>query len=231
MRESGNSADVTRLTGKRLLLARLTWLVLVTLIVVPYLVGVFAHAGQLQEVCRRPAEVCQQSPVQFTAEDMAIMAENGFSPGGYAALQTAKLLFFSGIWFAVGGLIFARKSDEPMALLVSFFLVTWGTGFDGIASVFTQQYPAWQFPAQVLKYLTNLSLILFMALFPNGRFTPRWIRWLVLVLAIPYSLFIAPDAPYYNSPAYLLTQLGLIGSLLFAQAYRYRYVSTPTERL
>jgi hypothetical protein len=223
----------TKLTGKKLLFARLAWLVLVILTVGPYLAGIFIHAAELHQVCLHPPDVCQLPPVQFTTEDMAQLRAAGFTPQGYATLQTIKLLFFSSIWFAVGGLIFVRKSDEPMALVTAYFLVTFGAGFDGIRTVFTQTYPGWQFPAQFLLYLNGITMWLFIALFPNGRFAPGWVRWPV-ILGVIYGtllLFVPSDSPFFNSSAELLIQMGMIASLLIALVVRYRRIFTAVERL
>jgi hypothetical protein len=72
-------------------------------------------------------------------------------------------------------------------------------------------------------------------LFPNGRWVPRWTRWLALVFAI--SEF------FYHFPMLLPTTLNRVASaidaiiwpvslfgVVIAQVYRYRRVSDPVER-
>ena len=73
-------------------------------------------------------------------------------------------------------------------------------------------------------------------LFPNGRFAPRWMGWLVLV-AIPLSggdQNFFPDSPLnpntWAAPLGTVYFLGLIGSLIGSQIYRYRRVSSAVQR-
>jgi hypothetical protein len=79
------------------------------------------------------------------------------------------------------------------------------------------------------------SLILFFLLFPTGRFVPRWTRWLAVGFAVLYELaafFPGSSFSFLNWPGLLagLVPLVAFGSVVFAQVYRYRRVSTPIER-
>jgi hypothetical protein len=73
-------------------------------------------------------------------------------------------------------------------------------------------------------FLTVPTVALFV-LFPDGKFVPRWTRWLVL-FSIPLTV-----TSLYLPYSYLWTILSmLVISAFLAQIYRYRYVSTSTER-
>lgn len=77
--------------------------------------------------------------------------------------------------------------------------------------------------------------ILFGLLFPDGRFVPRWTRWVaaVWVLLIAHDTFM-PHALVDESQAPVAVQallpILLFGTVLGAQMYRYRNVSTWEER-
>jgi hypothetical protein len=78
-------------------------------------------------------------------------------------------------------------------------------------------------------------MVLFFYLFPDGRFMPRWTRWLALVwifgVMAPGTFFPDQFLPVFHHPlAYAFLGTGLAGTTLFAQVYRYQRVSTPTER-
>jgi hypothetical protein len=81
-----------------------------------------------------------------------------------------------------------------------------------------------------MNILCNALFFLIASLFPNGRFIPRWTRWLVIGWILWGIVFILlRDLPF----AYLVDRLvwfGLVASLIGAQFYRYRYVSSPIER-
>jgi hypothetical protein len=51
----------------------------------------------------------------------------GLSANSYALLRVVVDKVFQVVWFAVGALIFWRRSDDRMALLTSTFLVAFGT--------------------------------------------------------------------------------------------------------
>jgi signal transduction histidine kinase len=78
-------------------------------------------------------------------------------------------------------------------------------------------------------------LFLFFFLFPDGRFVPRWTRYVAAVLVVvtvPAALF--PDSPFgsNNWPGlfYVLYMSSWLFTGVFAQVYRYRRVSGPAER-
>jgi hypothetical protein len=79
-----------------------------------------------------------------------------------------------------------------------------------------------------------LVLRLFIYLFPDGRFVPPWTRWLAALwigLMVPVTFFAEPlnallGNPWVNG----LFATGLVGTTLFAQVYRYRWVSGPSQR-
>lgn len=227
---------VPRLTGRTLLFARLIWLAFAALAVGTYLAAVFIHANELQHVCLASVEECKQpGRLLITPDDVAHLQGEGVSLSLFATLETAKLLFFSSIWFIMGGLIFLRKSNEWMALLTAFFLVTFGTGFDGVFGALTSAYPAWWLPVKTVGYLSGLSSFLFLALFPNGRFVPRWARWLIILyglVAIPEFFFPAAWLNSRQQYGWLLSAANLViyGLLVLAQVYRYRRISTLSER-
>jgi hypothetical protein len=140
------------------------------------------------------------------------------------------------VWFAVGVLIFWRRSDDPMALLVSAFLVAFGTvavdTTDADALVSSQ--PAWWLPVQSVAITGAVCVVLFFLLFPNGRFVPRWTRWLaVAFIAFNVSQELFPEL-YSGSPALeMVTQwvfMGFVVSLVWSQTYRYRKFSSPEQR-
>jgi hypothetical protein len=88
-------------------------------------------------------------------------------------------------------------------------------------------YPWWpSLAVDVIQplFFTMPTIALFV-LFPDGRFVPSWTRWL-LIFSIPVTL-----AVLYVPPSYLWALEGtIVVGATYAQIYRYRYVSAPTER-
>jgi hypothetical protein len=81
----------------------------------------------------------------------------------------------------------------------------------------------------LLDYLGQVAFVTFFYLFPNGRFVPRWTRWLAIAVALLY----VPNIFFPRSSLDLLDGtlfIGFLISLVVAQVYRYRRVSSPEER-
>ncbi|HUE97660.1 MAG TPA: GAF domain-containing sensor histidine kinase, partial [Anaerolineales bacterium] len=82
-----------------------------------------------------------------------------------------------------------------------------------------------------LHFLGSASFSLFLFIFPDGHFVPRWTRWVALVWIIwllPRYWF--PDWPPSGSDIWLVwpnlfVWLGALGSAVHGQIYRYRRVS------
>jgi hypothetical protein len=213
-------------------LLRIVWLVLVALSLAGFVAGVVVRARELQVVCLEPGATCQAAPPRPTPADVAVLAANGLTLRAYAALEVGKLAFFFSFWFVVGGLVFLRRGNDPMGLLTSYFLMTFTYGVDGIQDALVRAYPGLMAPRLVLGTLVNASYPLFMALFPNGKWVPRWTRWVVLA-----AIGVGVATKFTNQDNVLINVLatansfGTIVLLLVGQFIRYRRFSTATERL
>jgi hypothetical protein len=140
------------------------------------------------------------------------------------------------VWLVVGVLIFWRRSDDRMALLVSMFLVSFGpvTVDTTDAEALISSQPAWRLPVQVVEIVGSVSVVLFFLLFPSGRFAPRWTRWLAVAFCAFQVTDILLPKLYSRSPALdmvsFLVFLGFVVSLVWSQTYSYRRFSSPVQR-
>jgi hypothetical protein len=216
------------LRGRRLFLARTLWAGAVSLTALIFAASIPAHLADLYSVC--PAEPCVAG--QLKPGEMRALEDLGVTVGAYAAYVFALDLVVAVGFCAVGAVIFWRKSREPGALFVSFALVifglTWPDTFD--SALF---HPVWGALAGFLTQLGLASLFVFFFVFPDGRFVPRWSRWVVpLVFIMPVLYVLFPGSPIVEppEPANILIFLGLWAVCALAQVYRYRRVSGPIER-
>lgn len=209
---------------------RIAWLLLLALSIGLFAQGILVRVGELQQPCMAGPSVCHGRWL-LTPEDMSRLQTAGAAPSLYAAVQTLKWVFFSALWTAVGAIIFARKSRELMAVVVAFFLMLFPTSWDGLLSGLARAAPIYAFPTQIISILTTLALPMFLSLFPDGRFAPRWTRWVALVAAAN-SLFpvVFPETTEAlsgpQSIIAILSYLVLIG----AQVIRYRRYSSREDR-
>jgi hypothetical protein len=218
-------------------LARLAWIAVAITAFAIVIFSVPSSFEHYRSVCTAALEVCSERAVaQPTPEGVRALQDVGLSVGSYALLNVIIDKVFQLVWFAVGALIFWRRSDDRMALLTSTFLVTFGTvavdSTDADALVSSQ--PAWWLPAQIVYITGAVCVVLFFLLFPGGRFVPRWTRWLALAfIAFNISQELFPEL-YSGSPALeVITQwvfMGFVVSLVWSQTYRYRKVSSQAQR-
>src|ERR687898_729033 len=234
------SPPATTLRGRWLLLARMAWVAVAITALAVVLFSVPSSIEHYRSVCTAPTEVCSEraldQPTQPTQEGVRALREVGLSVHSYAVLNVVIDKIFQLVWFAVGALIYLRRSDDRMALLTSLFLVSFGTvavdATDADALVSSQ--PAWWLPVQGVQIVGEVCVVLFFLLFPNGRFVPHWTRW----LAVAFIAFVVSRDQfpgfYSGSPALEMVSywvfIGYVVSLLWSQIYRYRRASSEAHR-
>ena len=154
--------------------------------------------------------------------------------GSYGLVRTILLVVNSSMWFAVGLVLFWRKSTDRAILLISLQLVLTGGFFFPPLPLALLHYGAWWIPVYFLGLLAGTTLI-FVYTFPDGRFVPGFTRWLALGwIAVSLVPDPTPGAFYpwhwWLSPLYTLVRIAFYGSLAFALLYRYRRMATPVQR-
>lgn len=231
---STDSAE-TRLSGRWLVLARAIWLAIVVFTFALFVIGLPAHYTRLQQPCVG-AVACQLNGA-LTAASMRTLQAAGFSVSSYAAYTIALNIVFALLWAAVGLVIFWRRSDDWMALLAALTLVLYNAGQqNGPLTALALAHPAWSSPVGVATFLSEVPIVLFLLLFPSGRFAPRWTRWAVPIALIQAICLIFPpaDSPLNgnNWPLALngLLFISLLLVVVFSQIYRYRRVSNVVQR-
>ena len=190
-----------RLQGRWLAFLRLTWIILSVLALILFFVSL---------------------PVYFASQQKLYAV-------GYAVFILALGIFVALVWFIVAVMIFWRKSNDWLALLVSLMLVLQGANTT-VNSL--QIIPSvWQVPSSVLALVAFDLLFLVFCLFPNGRFVPRWLPWIGVLFLGWEVLLILNIFPQNNTLLTVLVQYSFLGSFVVAQLYRYHAVSSRTERL
>ena len=204
-----------------MVLARVGWLAVAAVALGQFIISVPARYAQLAHP---------------TAGVRAALAEMGFSAGGYALYNVTLDTVFVSVFAVVAFVIFWRRSDDPMALLVATMLVVWGplNGLFVLTPDATKgMYPAMQATlGSLVTFVGYMAWMLFFYLFPSGRFVPGWTRWMALSWVLFVSSWIlTPFGPPSWPPAlFNVAILVLWGSFPVAQLYRYARVSDATER-
>jgi len=150
----------------------------------------------------------------------------------YATYIVVFIMVFAFGYFAVGAVLFWRKSDDRMALFASFTLVTFPMAFTEVLATLP---PSWWLPVQFVSFLGSICIVLFFYLFPTGQFVPRWMRWLSIGVILYWgakNFFpLSPLNPFTRFPMLdVLTFVGFVGTMVVGQIYRYRRVSSLLQR-
>ncbi len=209
---------------------RVAWVVLAIVVLGLDVAGIPYAYSNYASLCTRGAEVCSEDSL-LTPEGARELGEIGISRSFYAAYQGVGIeTVFTLVCFAVAAVIFFRRSDDRMALFTSFVLLIFGgAGAAGTMRALAEAHPAFWFPVHLLDYVSQVCFGILFYLFPDGRFVPRWTRW----AAVASAAFFIPDIFFPGSSlANLIGPLFFVflGSLVIAQVYRYRRVSTLEQR-
>jgi hypothetical protein len=197
----------------------------------------YAFVTTLPHVVAQMRTPCQPGSclwLQYTTPQMAAISHEVFPYETFItvtlACGTASLV---ALW-SVSALIIWRRPDDWMAVLVAYSMLVNGTILT-TTSVPVGAMP-WLNPNTYALALLWVLIPIVFSLFPNGRFVPRWTRWLVivaLILLIPLvETVISPQTMIYTPLGplgWVMTAIEL-SVLACAQIYRYRAVSTPLER-
>ncbi len=229
-----DSKTSTRLSGFRLIIARIVWLALVIPSLILFVASLPVYYAQIQKPCV-DVTTCNIAGA-LTPQGLQDLHALDLSVSGYAALITIFFTIIVVIWSGVGFLIFWRRSDEWFALLTAFLLVMFNTTYPGFPiTALTIAYPILTVPIMFLSMLGLASLALFLVLFPNGRLVPRWMGvFLLLAIIGTVTTALPPTSPFSsnNVPGWLNQVLNILtfGAIIFSQIYRYLRRSTRVER-
>jgi hypothetical protein len=113
------------LRARWLVPARVAWVVMAITVLAIILFSIPSSFEHYSSVCTAVSEVCsdERTVDQPTPEGVRALQDAGLSVRTYALLNVIVDKVFQLVWFAVGALIFWRRSDDRMALLVSVFLL------------------------------------------------------------------------------------------------------------
>jgi len=229
--ETRNTAD-THLHGRWLILVRIAWVVVVVLSLAVSIADIPLEFAQLHIACVGPS--C--SGQQLTASIVQELHRMNLSVDFYAVCFVILNFGFYFVWVVVAVVIFWRKSNDWMALLVALFLVLFPAtqGLGSPADV-GAAYPSLHILTSFLDDLGWVSFLLFLYLFPDGRFVPRWTAVLIFVVLVgPVLSALFPNS-YFNLSK-VLPGLDFapivcgIGVGIFSQIYRYIRLSNRVQR-
>jgi hypothetical protein len=204
------STSATTLRGRWLLLARVTWAVIAVSALGLFVASIPAYVSNILEIGRAD---WMGAPVEAPAALVLTLDLLGM----LASVTAASVCLILGV------VLFWRRSDDWMVVFTSAYLLLYGTIMAGPLE-WVENFSTLAVDVLQPLLLTTPTLAL-IVLFPDGRFVPRWTRWLIVSsIALVAAIFYLPLA-YWG--AFMVV---ILLSTMYAQVYRYRRVSTPTGR-
>ena len=166
-------------------IVRVAWLVTAC-------VALALHASALPSLVR-----------QISPDRAAALAAAGLTPAAYAGWLGFIGVLTALAFAAAGGLLIWYRPNERMAQFAAFVLLLFGSlTFAGQGTSPVGDYPILMWAYAVLDALGRAGFTVFVFVFPNGRFVPRWTRWLALAwiavqVPVPFAQvdFVKPVLP------------------------------------
>jgi hypothetical protein len=216
----------TTLRGRWLILARAIWFAVVILATGMLAMGLLALADSLRAP---PPEAAR------------LLRQLGLSTNIYVGYVVAYHALSGLAYLAIAGLVFWRKSNDWLAIFVSLAILSIGlTEQTDFGDPLVSRYSLWYWPVNGLQTFGHAAVLSSFYLFPDGHFTPRWMRFLAAVWVGLLLIWLfnpaAPFNPIFGNTweqtplASLLVILLWYSSGVLAQIYRYRRVSSPVQQ-
>ena len=217
--------------GRWLLLARVVWVTVAVLTMSVFVLSIPSEYARLRSPCTDTVS-CSWL-IRLTAENARELSNLDLSVDFFAAYFISLEAAFTVVPIAVGAIIFWRRPDDRMAFLVSLVLLMYWAGITFPYHLLDLPR-AWEVSSSIVALVGVGAILLFMYVFPDGRFVPRRARWLALVsivvfapsILFPYSSLSLWWHPLLNA----LVSAGVFGAIALVQVYRYRLVSNIAQR-
>lgn len=199
--------------------ARTGWLVLIGISVLIFVLGLpVTFADRLDQADRLFPEQMRQ-----------IGMSHEFYAHYFGGLQVLYIL----VSLAVAAVIFWKRSDDGVALLMSAMLVAFSITVSPLTSNLVTIQPGLTWIVIALETFSKILLIATLMLFPDGTFIPSWVRWLLIpagVTILGASYLEVTRSETSTLPIFTLLFGGWVVLGLILQVYRFRRFSTPASR-
>jgi len=228
-------ASRTRLRGVALVLTRTVSFMVIALSMAVLFVSIPAYVSDLSLVC-----TSAPCPIwRLTTTNVAALDALGISAASYVSgtliLNCVAVL----AWVGVAGLVVWRKSASWDGLLLATMLVVQGVMVaNGVTTPLYYRGGAWHEIIAVLSLAVPPSFLATFALFPDGRWAPRWMRWVFLLCCLASGAFFLTGASF--TPDSLLARTSALSPATFnlvalacgvgTQIYKSRVTLTARER-
>jgi serine/threonine-protein kinase len=135
------------------------------------------------------------------------------------------LLLIAG-FSVTAGLLVVHRSDDWFAIFTSIFLITFGVRVTNLSNVIAIT-PGLEIAGGLILAMGDMGIVLFLMLFPNGKFSQNWVKFTVPFLVVTMlGIYVFPNAPFFwvklgmNTYLAVITAWYIVGIIVFS--YRYQ---------
>ena len=252
-----DSPPNTILHGHWLLIARLAWMIVFTVLIAMYAFGLKAVHETLTTVCEEePCTLREQirhtdageqivrsagPPVGFAdrlrPNQVEALETHGFTLDQYGWLGALQLGLPALVLLLIAAGLFLWKSHDWMVLFASIMVATFPIHNMPLVFTLMVHQPAWEWVGNSVTIVALSCLLIFPLVFPNGQFVPRWTRWMALyavtgavVVSFLGNAILEVFGDVLGRAVIGIFVLPSFGIGIFAQLYRYFRVAHPDER-
>src|SRR6185503_18683136 len=195
-----DSAPKTILHGRWLLLARLAWMIVFTVLTAMYAFGFQAVHETLTTVCEEEPCTLREQIRRTDAGEQIVRSAGppvGFAdrlrPNQVEALKSLHFTLDQYGWLGalllglpalvlllIAAGLFWWKSHDWMVLFASIMVATFPIHNMPLVFTLTVHQPAWEWVGNSVTIVALSCLLIFPLVFANGQFVPRWTRWMAL---------------------------------------------------
>lgn len=160
----------------------------------------------------------------------SVLEQAGLSDTAFAVLYTGIALFFFIAYFTAASLILVKRPTKPISYIAAMALISFAT-----PTFIQMQWRESEWLPVFLDGLSLFSFVLFLLLFPNGKFIRPWVVYATIgLMTMRLAAGYFPDQPWGERHWPLwLTFLWLslqYGILIYSQYTRYRFTSGSIAR-
>lgn len=172
-------------------------------------------------------------------EEEAALHALGISNRVYAAYVLCFDIALVVLGAGIAAVIFWRKTDNILALLIAFNVVLVGTSSVSLViPSLNYSNPAWYIASLLLGMIGMASHVHLFFLSPDGRFVPAWTSRVAAVCTgaifgfAVYAVWSIPNAlaGVFALVALFLIWIPCLGVGILSQVYRYTRISNPIQR-
>lgn len=178
----------------------------------------------LQAPCAAPCE-----DERLTVSQWFYAHRAGISPTTYATVYVVQVVALAALCFGIALLLVWQRPRERVVGLAAATLVMLGATFFTIDEIAFRNAPVLALLVRLMSLLGFLLFPLFFYTFPDGRFTPRWTRWLAALIVLLLLLYATPLGERLQGVALLVVALYALPPI-YAQIDRYRNTSSSAQR-